>query len=116
MNNYLLVFLGGGIGSVGRYFLSNIFSSIVGIYSIAVINIVGSFLIGILYSYVSQKYSNLSYFLLIGLLGGFTTFSTFSIDILNLASESSQLALRYLVLSVGGSLLAAYVGVYTVSR
>lgn len=116
MKNYLLVFLGGGIGSISRYFLSNLFSSFVGIYSIAVINIIGSFLIGTLYSYISQKYSDLSYFLLIGLLGGFTTFSTFSIDILNLISESSQLALRYLILSVGGSLIAAYIGVYIVSR
>jgi len=79
MNNYLLVFLGGGIGSVGRYFLSNIFSSIVGIYSIAVINIIGSFLIGVLYSYISQKYSNLSYFLLIGLLADLLHFLLFQL-------------------------------------
>jgi len=116
MNSYLLVFLGGGLGSVARYFLSNIFSTIIGIYSIAVINILGSFFIGALYSVISQKYSQISYFLLIGLLGGFTTFSTFSIDILNLASESSQLALKYLFLSVGVSLLAAYVGIYMTSR
>lgn len=116
MNSYLLIFLGGGIGSVSRYFLSNVFSSIVGVYSIALVNIFGSFLMGILYSIVSQKYNYLNYFLLIGLLGGFTTFSTFSIDILNLISQSSNLAIKYLVLSVGGSLFAAYAGIYLVSR
>ena len=116
MNSYLLIFLGGGIGSVSRYFLSNVFSSIVGVYSIALVNIFGSFLMGILYSIVSQKYNYLNYFLLIGLLGGFTTFSTFSIDILNLISQSSNLAIKYLVLSVGGSLFAAYAGIYFSKR
>ncbi len=85
MKNILLVFIGGGFGSVARYLLSNLFNSpSSGIpYGTFLANIIGSFVIGIILG-LAAKYETLSetHMLLLatGFCGGFTTFSTFAYE------------------------------------
>lgn len=79
---WILVFLGGGLGSVMRYFLGMYLNKETLPYGTLVANILGSFLIGILMGY---HFKNAHYFFsqpqlaffAVGFLGGFTTFSSF---------------------------------------
>ena len=78
--NLIWVFIGGGIGAALRWYLSNSFQ-FGGNFPIATlsINLLGCLLIGIL-SVLVLKYPKGSLFLITGLLGGFTTFSSFGLD------------------------------------
>jgi len=78
--NLIWVFIGGGIGAAMRWYLSNSFQS-GGNFPIATlsINLFGCLLIGIL-SVLVLQYPKGSLFLITGLLGGFTTFSSFGLD------------------------------------
>lgn len=85
MKQILLVFIGGGTGSVARYLISKYLNSpTTGIpYGTFTVNIVGSFLIGIILG-LALKNNTLSQntvlFLATGFCGGFTTFSTFAYE------------------------------------
>ena len=116
------VFFGGGIGATLRYIVVNILTK-AGIVNSApafplpvmLINIVGSFAIGILAQIVSREtFANFTYsqqFLMVGILGGFTTFSAFSLETLNLLQAGKVgYAAIYVTSSVVLSILAAYVG------
>ena len=90
INNFLLVGLGGGIGSIARYLCQRWFNENYphpfpwGTFTV---NLAGCFLIGIIYA-ASEKASVLSpqtrLFLITGFCGGFTTFSTFAFENMNL--------------------------------
>lgn len=118
MTNVILIFLGGGIGSVLRY-LSNAFvRNQTGNdfpYGILAINVIGSFLIGLTYSLI-KKYEfassdHIASFIMVGILGGFTTFSAFSLDVITMFNDGkAPAALIYVASSVIFSLLAAYLG------
>ncbi len=87
--NYLWVALGGALGSVLRYLaqkqINNFFVSAFPWGTFGV-NILGSGIIGLLAAYFESKTTliNLRLFLMIGILGGFTTFSSFSLENMNL--------------------------------
>ncbi len=90
MNNLILVFVGGGIGAILRYFINNISenmflsnSNYEFPWGTFVVNILGSFLIGFVVGlFDSSILSNeqLKLFIIVGVLGGFTTFSSFSLE------------------------------------
>lgn len=103
MKAFLWVFLGGGIGSMGRYALAlwlKRFASAFPIHTLAV-NLLGCLLIGFLTGYLA-KHANPSASLLLvtGFCGGFTTFSTFSLESLTLFNTGhSTMAMVYIATS-----------------
>lgn len=99
--------IGGAIGSVLRYLTISAVSAPIGT---IVVNVVGSFFMGALFVILSNR-ANLSPLLLGGVLGGFTTFSAFSLDALKLWQGGQVLpALAYVFASVTLSLMAVALG------
>ncbi|HTY58226.1 MAG TPA: fluoride efflux transporter CrcB [Bacteroidota bacterium] len=95
--NILLVFIGGGLGAVARYLLQGAVYRITGAsfpYGTIVVNIIGCFTIGLLMSSMEERFlaaPSLRIFLTIGILGGFTTFSSFSYETMALLREGDLL-------------------------
>ena len=116
MKELLFVFLGGGLGSVCRYLLSRFVDSKLVISNFPLgtltVNVLGSFLIGLGFAYIgSNQTHGLRYLLIIGFCGGFTTFSTFSYDALNLLRSGSYLQFSlYVLLSFTICIFMAYLG------
>ena len=118
MHTFLFVAVGGSIGASLRYFaylfFKNYLLSNYLFLSTLFVNIVGSFLIG--YAIMLMETKNLSedfirYFLIIGVLGSFTTFSTFSIESVDLLlSKKFFLAFSYMFLSLSLCLLFTFIG------
>ena len=101
MGAAILVFVGGGLGALLRYAASLIAP---GPLSTMAINVIGSFAIGLL---VAMPSSPLRLFLAVGLLGGFTTFSAFSLEALHFWQRGQAgLAVAYVLGSVIISLAA----------
>ncbi|MEO5759098.1 MAG: fluoride efflux transporter CrcB [Mesorhizobium sp.] len=118
MFNLLLVVVGGGIGAGIRH-LANIGAlRLVGPnypWGTMVINIIGSFVMGVfIASLVRRGGSNeLRLFVATGILGGFTTFSAFSLDFATLWERGSTLpALGYALASVIGAIIALFLGLW----
>ena len=115
MQNYLLVFVGAGIGGTLRYAVNSVCARYCGPafpWGTLAVNIAGSFLMGALAGWLAFKAGEgwshpLRLFLATGILGGFTTFSAFSLDAVALW-ERGDLgpAMAYvaasIVLSIGG--------------
>lgn len=104
--NWLLVALGGAIGAVFRYGLGSYFikSSSTFPWATWCINLLGCFLAGVFFAF-SQQYpalqNNARLFLMVGILGGFTTFSSFGLETFNLLREGQALwAIGYAVSSI----------------
>ncbi len=119
MLSILYVGLGGFIGSILRYLFylsSNHFLDSNLPYSTIIVNIIGSFFIGFLYQFFNNYFfisENTKLLLTVGLLGGFTTFSTFSLDAFILYQNYGKFfAVSYLILSVVLSLLALLLGMF----
>lgn len=109
--------VGGALGSVARYFVNVWAGRLLGPdfpYGTLTVNIVGSFVMGFLIAMMALKVQvsqEVRAFLTTGILGGFTTFSAFSLDFATLVERRSfELAGVYLVASVGVSLLAIFAG------
>jgi CrcB protein len=103
-----LIALGGAIGSVLRYLMVG---AIGAPWGTAAVNVLGSLVIGALFVLLDAR-AGWQLFLMTGLLGGFTTFSAFSLDTLKLieAGQPVQAAL-YVLASVALSLIAVALGV-----
>lgn len=82
---WLIVALGGGIGATLRYLVQLwiVKSKLSAFWATAIVNILGSFMLGALSS-IAIESNSISAFLTVGVLGGFTTFSTFAFDIVKL--------------------------------
>ena len=112
----MLVAAGGATGAVLRYILTHFSKTLLtsGIYGTFSVNILGSFLIG--YLITSDYFKNLSgdfvkFFLIIGLLGSFTTFSAFSYEVVNLInSKKIFISFLYIFISIFFCILFAYLG------
>jgi CrcB protein len=113
MITYVLVAVGGALGSVGRFWLGNAVMTFAGAvfpWGTIIINILGSFVIG----WFSARYpgsNDARAFVMAGLCGGFTTFSAFSLQTAELlrAGEAER-AMANVVLSVAVCLLATLLG------
>ena len=110
--NYLLVGAGGAIGAMLRYFVSGLLPAAWGT---LVINVVGStamgLLVGLLARLLPAGQADIRLFVAVGILGGFTTFSAFSLDAATFweRGEMANAAL-YVVLSVALSIAALLAG------
>jgi len=115
MKALLFVGLGGGLGSVVRYLVQRtvIFDFPL---STLMVNVLGSFFIGILFAWSSKIPESHSWIYLLtvtGFCGGFTTFSTFSLDTLLLLEKNDYpSAVFNILLSVGFCLGAVALGYY----
>jgi len=118
MKDLILIGVGGGIGAICRFLLSRsvqlIFPFVFPLGTL-VVNLLGSFLIGFLSILILNRFgamgTELRALLLVGLLGGFTTFSTFSLEAMELWENGAGIKLIfYLLLSVALGLFAAYGG------
>ena len=116
MTTVFLVALGGAVGSVGRYLTGIAALRAFGTGFPAgtlIVNVAGSFAIGVLFVLLARGDARLSPFLLTGVLGGFTTFSAFSLDAFRLFERGDPgLAGLYLAASVGLSIIALAAGAY----
>ena len=122
MLSFVWVALGGAIGSVLRYGVNLAAPRLLGNHfpwATLTVNVVGSFLMGLLAAFLTEKLvdqPDLRLFLTTGVLGGFTTFSAFSLDVFGLMQRGeNSLALAYLLLSVALSIFAVFGG-FIVSR
>ena len=117
MYPWILVALGGSLGALARYALASMIVNHSNPFPIStfIANITGSFFMGVCFILVVEKtviVNEWRYFLMVGLLGAFTTFSTFSIEALSLLKYHSwQVAGVYVFGSIFGSMFAAFCGV-----
>ena len=114
---FLLVCLGGAFGAGARYAISGFALRLFGSsfpFGTLVVNVAGSFLLGLVMEVglLSEALSpNLRIALAVGVLGGFTTFSTFSYETLALFRQgASGLGLLNVLVQLFGSLVAAFLG------
>lgn len=109
------VALGGALGAVSRFYVSYIvnknFPTDVPLATLGV-NVVGSFLIGLLVAFFIQYTPNeqIKLFLITGFLGALTTYSTFAIESYLLFNNSFLLGLTNVILNLLGSIFAAALG------
>jgi fluoride exporter len=115
--NYLLVFVGGGIGSSLRHTINVLCARCIGTafpYGTFIINITGSSIMGLIAGYLAfrgEASQPWRLFLMTGVLGGYTTFSAFSLDAV-LLYERGQLGLAafYVLGSVAFSIAGLFAG------
>lgn len=119
MSNILLVALGGGIGAATRYQVGKWAFHFTGPgfpWGTLIANVLGGFLMGMLVGWLATKVSggeSLRLFLGVGLLGGFTTFSAFSLETMKMIeTKSYALAGAYIGGSVMLSILAVFIGLF----
>ena len=119
MKVLLAVAIGGAIGAIARFQLSQLFiKSFSGdfIYNIMVANIVGCFLMGVCYEFMNLKMNvgaEWRAFFLVGGLGSFTTFSNFALDVFILVERGNFFnASVYILSSVVFSIVGLFVGIY----
>ena len=109
--HWLLVFIGGGLGSVARHGINRAGLALLGPgfpWWTLTVNVVGSFLIGLLAGLFGalETGQNARLFLITGFLGGFTTFSAFSLDALTLWERGAAMQSGLYVL--GSVILSRY--------
>ena len=114
---YLIVFAGAGIGGALRHGVNVGAVKLFGYgfpFGTLIVNVIGSFLIGLLAGYFAFRpgfSQDVRLFLTTGILGGFTTFSAFSLDAALLIERNAYaLAAAYLLGSVTASLVALFLG------
>ena len=110
------VFVGGGIGSIIRYLITKIsfFSNNSFPYSTFISNIIGCFILGLALTYFMKndsQNSTIFIFIAVGFCGGFTTFSTFSSEGLELINNGNLITFMvYTLTSIFLGIVAVYLG------
>ncbi|HFQ14131.1 MAG TPA: fluoride efflux transporter CrcB [Gammaproteobacteria bacterium] len=118
MNHLLLIATGGALGAVSRYLVSTGVHGLLGRdfpYGTLSVNVLGSLLMGFFYILLLERLDPGGHWrplLLVGFLGAFTTFSTFSIETINLM-EGGELfrAMLNVLASVSTCIVACWIGV-----
>lgn len=115
MLRYILVLVGGGVGALARFIVGTAIVARLGgrfPYGTVFINLTGSFLIGFAMTFLTERSylsPNWRFLFVVGFLGGYTTFSSFEWETLNLVKDGS----RWLgILNGFGSLFAGYAAVW----
>ena len=115
--HYLIIALGGAFGALARAFVSAQITKSLGVafpFATLAINLLGSFLMGVCAVIILDYLKMTGYWrelIMVGFLGAFTTFSTFSMEGLNMLHAGQWLgAMLYFTVSVLGSLLACFIG------
>jgi CrcB protein len=124
LNGYLIVFLGGGVGAAIRHAFNGMGFRLMGPnfpYATLFINITGSAIMGLIAGYFAFKGGDSSQhwrlFLTTGILGGYTTFSAFSLDAA-LLYERGELGLSalYVIASVALSIAGLFAGLWLIRQ
>ncbi|MBS1509949.1 MAG: fluoride efflux transporter CrcB [Bacteroidetes bacterium] len=114
MRNFILVGIGGALGTMLRYAVALLITSKNFPAATLTVNIVGSFIIGLVVAYSIKNevfLQNWKLFLTTGICGGFTTFSAFSSEnILLLQSGRTTTAFIYIAVSIIAGMAAAWLG------
>ncbi|MDA7744974.1 fluoride efflux transporter CrcB [bacterium] len=117
--HWLSIAIGGAMGAMGRYWVSSCLlpiSSYKFPYATFSVNVVGSLLMGILFVLIVERGGlpeQARHLLMVGFLGAFTTFSTFSLDAISLWQNGGQtMALIYVFSTVFSCLLAIIVAIW----
>ncbi len=107
IESFLLVAAGGALGSVLRFGIGNFVSFP---YGTMAVNIAGAFFAGAMIAFfINKSDARFYFFLLPGFLGGFTTFSAFSVDVLKLWEQQN---LNILFFYLFGTLIFSLLGVW----
>jgi len=113
---YLAVAFGGALGAMSRYWVYNNYAHLDNCFPWATltVNILGSFLIGIAFILITERMDMGPYWraiVTVGFLGAFTTFSTFSMDVVGLIEQGQfSSAIIYVLSSVVVCIIAAWLG------
>lgn len=117
--HWLSIAIGGALGAMGRYWVSCCWLPISAYkfpYATFSVNVIGSLIMGILYVLIVERGGlpdQARNILMVGFLGAFTTFSTFSLDAISLWQNGSQLmAFIYVISTVFSCLLAIIVAIW----
>ncbi len=120
MSPLLYVMVGGAVGSGARYLTGRAMTALLGAgypFGTLAVNLVGGLLMGVLVGVLARNSALEGWRLLIGVgvLGGFTTFSSFSLDVVTMIERGAPgLALGYILVSVIGSIAALFAGLSAV--
>lgn len=121
MTQWLAVAAGGALGAVGRFILAGQITRLVGTHfpwGTLGVNVLGSFAMGLLVELIALKWSvtpELRAFLTVGLLGGFTTFSAFSLEAATMLERGALApAALYAIGSVGLCVAALFLGLLAI--
>jgi len=116
MVKYILLATGGAIGTILRYSMSGLTYRLVNSvfpWGTILVNLTGSFAIGLLWGFfeINNISSNMRNFIFIGVIGGFTTFSTYALESLSLFRDGEiKLAMTNLLISNVCGLLLVFAG------
>lgn len=120
----MAVAAGGALGAVARYLLAGTMHRLIpGTFPVGsfTVNVVGGLLVGLLAGLLAAREAGVSHawqlFLVVGVCGGFTTFSAFSLEVVRLAQAGQhQTALLSVGLEVAGAILATVTGLWIAQR
>ncbi len=117
MNMLVAIAVGGAVGALGRHFVNVAMGSLLGTgfpWGTVTVNIVGSFLMGVLIHMLAVSWNvspEMRALLTVGVLGAFTTFSTFSLDVVTMYERDDLLLTGiYIAVSVLASIGALFIG------
>ena len=116
----LYVMVGGAVGSGARYLTGRAMLSLLGAnypFGTLAVNLIGGLLMGVLVGVLARNTASETWRLLlgVGVLGGFTTFSSFSLDVVTMIERGAfGVAFGYVLVSVIGSVAALFAGLSAV--